>query len=330
MKYLKKYKNYIKENLNPEEIENLKKLISTGNMDDIDLALLIASGHPEIENKVKGFVCEQLEIKNYTINENGFIDVDGDVIIVKPMEKLPIKLGKVNGDFLFYSNPLSTLENCPDEVTGDFVCAHSNLTSLKGAPKKIDGNFVCSYNQLTSLEHLPEIGKSLLFSYNKITSLEGCPKVIGGDFSCKHNKLASLKGCPDVVAGTFDCSFNQLTSIDYCPKEIGVGLYCNNNLITLVGQNFSRIRVGTKTRTGVAEFNFKDNPIYEIYRTLAPGFENFRKSMEWNYFAGGNKIFRSRFQEVYEVLWEEYYSDNPNIKKKRKVFPQKIRGYEYI
>jgi hypothetical protein len=220
MKYLKKYKNYIKENLNPEEIENLKKLISTGNMDDIDLALLIASGHPEIENKVKGFVCEQLEIKNYTINENGFIDVDGDVSLYKRnLSKLPLKFGRVTGNFYCFNNQLTTLEGCPEEVGGDFTCQNNKLTTLEGCPRVVGNDFWCYKNQLTTLESDPdrilEVGGIFWCSSNQLTTLLGCPKEVGGDFWCENNQITIIKDELEFVKimGNFEIGNNPIHNV---------------------------------------------------------------------------------------------------------------------
>ena len=118
-------------------------------------------------------ICEKWGIKNYTINEDGSIDVDGDVNLKnKGLTKLPSKFRNVSGTFYCYSNRLTSLEGCPQSVGGDFNC----------------------YN-------------------NQLTSLEGCPQIVGGDFSCDNNQLTSLEGSPQSVGGGFYCYDNQLKDV---------------------------------------------------------------------------------------------------------------------
>ena len=99
-------------------------------------------------------ICKKHNIKNYTINPDGSIDVDGDVLLYnRRLKKLPL-------DF--------------NIVSGYFNCSWEKLTSLKGCPKEVGGDFYCSYNKLTSLEH--------------------SPLIICGLFYCVDNPLESLNG----------------------------------------------------------------------------------------------------------------------------------------
>ena len=44
--------------------------------------------------------CKKYNIKNYTINTDGLVDVNGDVFLYnKGLTKLPLKFGKVTGYF---------------------------------------------------------------------------------------------------------------------------------------------------------------------------------------------------------------------------------------
>ena len=68
--------------------------------------------------------CEEMGMKNYTINSKGEIDVDGYVTLdEKNFKELPYKFGKVHGFFSLASNPnLTSLKNCPYYVRGRFYC----------------------------------------------------------------------------------------------------------------------------------------------------------------------------------------------------------------
>ena len=118
-------------------------------------------------------ICKQFNIKNYSINLDGLVDVDGDVNLdSRKLSKLPIKFGR---------------------VSGGFYCRDNQLTSLKGAPSYVGRNFYCSYN--------------------KLTSLEGAPNHVGGDFYCGDNNLESLEFAPSYVYRDFYCGGNPVYEI---------------------------------------------------------------------------------------------------------------------
>jgi len=109
----------------------------------------------------------QKYLKNYIINSDNTIDVNGNVILIGKlgnMKKLPVKFGKVSGNFNCGGNKLTTLKGCPNYDGGYFSCYENNLTTLEGCPNYVGGNFWCSENNLTTLE--------------------GCPNYVGGEFDC--------------------------------------------------------------------------------------------------------------------------------------------------
>jgi hypothetical protein len=95
----------------------------------------------EIEERLRKY-----NIRNYTINDDLTVDVDGDVYIVDfNICRLTIKFGKVTGYFHYFSQAPS-LYNCPYYV-GDYADVFSTkLTSLEGCPKYIGGNFFINYD----------------------------------------------------------------------------------------------------------------------------------------------------------------------------------------
>jgi hypothetical protein len=147
-------------------------------------------------------LCNKYKIKNYTINGDGSIDVDGNVIFHNlGLTYFPIRINKVIGNFYYGNN---------------------KLTSLRGCPKTIDGDFFVFGNKLTSLKH--------------------CPTEIGGEFNCSGNKLTSLKWCPSKVGGEFDCGYNELSSLEGCSTTIGGKFYLHNNRFTKVfDDSFERL-----------------------------------------------------------------------------------------
>ena len=114
-------------------------------------------------------ICRKYGIKNYTVNDDGSVDVDGNVNLRNlGLTKLPIKFRNVSGDFYCSNNQLISLEGCPQSVGGYFFCDNNQLTSLEGSPQS-SGSFYCRNNQLTSLE--------------------GSPKSVGRDFYCHNNPI---------------------------------------------------------------------------------------------------------------------------------------------
>ena len=242
----------------------------------------------EFYDKVKiKYLCKKFHIENYTINKDGSIDVDGDVNLqgldmmqfgIGKISKLPLKFGKVGGNFncrsnkleslegaptsvgghfYCYNNKLTSLEGSPLEVGGDFYCSENELTSLSGAPREVGGNFSCEHNKLTSLEGSPlEVGGHFDCRNNQLTSLEGSPRSVG-HFYCKNNQLTSLEGSPHSVGGDFICSDNQLESLSGISKYISFGIYCQNNKL----RDVKGIKDGWR-----GDFWIDGNPVHEIFK----------------------------------------------------------------
>ena len=90
--------------------------------------------------------CEEMGIKNYTINSQGEIDVNGSVWLAnKDFKELPYKFGYVSKSFsLRECKNLISLKNCPNEVCNSFdLDGCSQLESLEGCPKEVGGYFCC-------------------------------------------------------------------------------------------------------------------------------------------------------------------------------------------
>jgi hypothetical protein len=106
-------------------------------------------------------ICKRYRIKNYTINPDGSIDVNGSVNLSgRVLTELPLRFNK---------------------VTGSFNCGYNKLTTLKGSPKWV-GSFNCSVNKLTSLEFSPDyVGGHFWCKYNNLTD-NYCDTEIGGNF----------------------------------------------------------------------------------------------------------------------------------------------------
>ena len=162
-------------------------------------------------------ICDEYGIIDYTINPDGSIDVDGNIILSYVFErgetKIPLKFAKVIGDFECNRNQLTTLKGSPKSVGGNFECSDNKLTSLEYCPESVGGDFDCSGNLLTSLEYCPEsVGRNFYCYDNQLTSLEGLPE-IGGYINCRRNQITDFRGVSEFFEGLFYCEGNPIEEI---------------------------------------------------------------------------------------------------------------------
>ena len=189
-------------------------------------------------------LCERYKIKNYSINPDLSIDVEGSVSLNNlKLSSLPLRFSRVGGSFYCSSNQLTTLEGSPREVGGDFSCSSNLLTTLDGCPREVGGNFS--------------------YSHNLLTTLEGSPREVGKYFSCHHNLLTTLDGGTREVGGSFDCSHNPVYEI--------VGRFPDDKKVLKFWDDFDVVRNGNE----ISAYRFK-----EMYLDLTG--EEFKGDMEFD------------------------------------------------
>ena len=183
-----------------------------------------------LRNRSIDSICKKWKIENYTINEDGSIDLKGTVHLFRnKLTKLPLKFRNIIKCPQKELNPLLN--------DGDFYCGDNKLTSLEGSPISVGGGFYCNNN--------------------KLTNLIGSPKEVGGVFSCEKNQLTSLLGSPKSVGGGFYCYDNGLTSLEGITQIRSGDIICyDNNLRDVKG-----IKEGWRGRLAI-----NNNPVYEIFK----------------------------------------------------------------
>jgi hypothetical protein len=155
--FLKGFGEFINESESNVTYQDLKLLLELGISDNItdDVYMLIDQGkmnQDEILDWVT-MICDKYAIDEWSITNHGRVNVYVDVNLSElELTKLPLRFGKVAGDFDCYNNYLTTLEGAPQKVDGDFICSRNYLTTLEGAPKKVGRDFWCYNNQLTILD----------------------------------------------------------------------------------------------------------------------------------------------------------------------------------
>ena len=93
---------------------------------------------------------DEMEVTNYTINDDFAIDVDGYVNLRnRNLVEFPeyIQFNEVAGFFDCSYNKLISLRGCPKIVHASFYCDHNNLDSLEGCPKTVKGDIYCYCNK---------------------------------------------------------------------------------------------------------------------------------------------------------------------------------------
>ncbi len=261
-------------------------------------------------------ICQKYYITNYTINEDGTVDVDGDVDLSrKRLTELPLKFGRVNGYFACDYNLLKKLEGSPKYVGFFFSCGYNDLKTLEGGPKVVIDSYYCAHNNLVNFKGFPEdyyeysyfannpifkllkdipqdkINKFIYWcnEFDSIDnegneiSLKGSPKCVVNYFGCYNNKLKTLEGGPETVIGDYYCSDNNLVSFKGFPEDYE--LYVN----------------------------FYGNPVYKLFGPIP--IEKWNKFIYWcNEFDAidneGN-IIPERMEEVYNQIGL-IYNNNEN------------------
>jgi len=180
-------------------------------------------------------------VKNYTINADMSVDVEGGVNLSKKnLTHIPVNFRHVSGSFLCEENQLVSLKGSPQSVGRVFNCSNNLLTSLLYGPKTVGASYICERNQLTSLQyiattinHVRQMGfyhnPSINCSYNQLSNLEHSPQHTSSSFWCAYNRLETLEGCPGSVGGAFNVSNNQLSSLEHCPQRVDGSFFCYKN-----------------------------------------------------------------------------------------------------
>ena len=118
-------------------------------------------------------LCKKYNIRNYSINPDLSIDVEGSVDLSDlKLKSLPLRFSRVGGHFSCCFDQLTTLEGSPREVVRTFNCSYNNLTTLEGGPREVGGYFDCTSNRLTTLE--------------------GGPREVRGGFDCHDNPVYEI------------------------------------------------------------------------------------------------------------------------------------------
>lgn len=168
--------------------------------------------------------CKVHQIRNYTVNSDFSIDVDGSVNVTDDIiQCLPVKFNRVSGEFIITGTFLQTLDGCPEYVGSSFICRNNQLISLEGCPEYVGDDFDCSFNKIKNLHHSPER--------------------INRTFNCSDNEIESLKFGPSYIHHSLVCGDNPIQNFNDAPIYVGSHIYCRkikaDSIVGLpINQNF--------------------------------------------------------------------------------------------
>lgn len=160
----------------------------------------------------------QWGIKNFTVNDDLTVDVDGDVSLkssfeIKKARKFIFKWGVIKGDFNCNMCMLMSLKGAPDEVWGDFICSANKFQTLEYSPKIVKGDYICYNNR-------------------SLRSLQGCTQKIPGTFDCSNCDIAKLTGGPTKVGKDYNLALNECQTLGGIAQKIGGKVDASQNKLT--------------------------------------------------------------------------------------------------
>ena len=165
------------------------------------------------------FICRTYNIRDYNINDDLTIDVNGDVDISgESLTEIPLTFNEVKGYFNCSRNKLTSLKGSPRKVLQFFECNNNPLlTSLEYSPLKVSRYYDCESTGIKSLDNITQDVDSVFCGYNDLKSLEGLSESLN-ILHCDFSNLTTLKGCPKKVK-EFYFRNNYITDLKYFPEK---------------------------------------------------------------------------------------------------------------
>jgi len=171
-----------------------------------------------------------------TINDDGSVDVNGDVTLPFSTHEIPVPFRRVSGNFACANTLIKSLHNAPHYVGGSFRCDKTQITSLAFGPEYVGGSYGTYRTNISSLQHISShIGGDLMYDSTNITSLHNIHKthanlVVGGEMwlprTCTHLLgLAYIPGVKQIKVGSLNNTIDVIHDVfEWQEKLLELGL----------------------------------------------------------------------------------------------------------
>lgn len=166
-------------------------------------------------------VLNKYNIKNYTINKDGSVNLTSDVSFFnKDIDKIPFNIKSSTGIIDFSYNNLTSLEGCPE-------VAHSIFFSR---------------NKIKEIDCVPMESKLLSLSNNEIEELNFPEGFNSGEIILRHNKIYDLKGIPSSFNGKIFLQYNPIDALFKSKDGSDVNTFNSLNIIKGKKVNLKRLK----------------------------------------------------------------------------------------
>jgi hypothetical protein len=172
-------------------------------------------------------ICKKYGIKNWSINSDGLVDVNGNVdLSFEKLTELPLQFGKVTGSFDCSDNRLTTLKGSPNTVDSWFDCRDNKLTSLEFCPRSVGTNFYCGWNKIREFTGLKYIGgyfycSALVHQHYRFTGnpIQNIWDIISPDQKWDEEKMEFFEDCSIIHDNGESVAIDRL---NFFLEEIGL------------------------------------------------------------------------------------------------------------
>jgi hypothetical protein len=157
---------------------------------------------------------------DYELDDNGRLNVTGNVEIKQNMDELNVEFGIVTGNFSAKSIKLKSLKGFPIQVTGNLDISRNDLVDLEGCTPIVGGNFIANNNDLKTTKGFPQsVGGNVELQDNYIIELFDMPDTLDKDLNIFNNDITNFKGFPRKIK-TCNVSHNKIKSLEGLPEEL--------------------------------------------------------------------------------------------------------------
>lgn len=193
----------------------------------------------ELDNESKTKPSNQNIIPTYLGLDNSLFQKDesgkiiepfiynGDVILTDKKDEngnaltsIPVKFGRIIGNFVCKNMALSSLINSPETVSGNFDCSNNNLKNLVGGPKNVYGTYYAMNNKIETLKGIFTVN-NLDISNNLLTHIDSLPSstdqsnlFITGNANFSNNSINNMISNID-IHGELNLNNNLLTDTSF-------------------------------------------------------------------------------------------------------------------